>query len=399
MLNNKTKLKHGFLIFSFIFFNTITLSAQVYDFKNLNVKDGLPSGEVYDAVQDSLGYLWFATEAGICKYDGYSFKTISQYQKHYDNSIVKLFKDIDGKIWFSTYRGKFGYILNNSMFFHRLCDSISIGGSFINNIYVDSTNKLWLTAYTGQLFISDEKQKKIIKNIAPTSKVELLLFKPFGKSWIYSTFRHYYGINDNKVRVKEGLKIIDGDYQIHINTPNYENTYYSRYCKIAENDYLVSISHHLFRIKDNEVVLMRILDDAIIDIFKDCQNKMWISVLRNGVLRYDINDLNNPELHLFEGRTISKVVQDYELNFWFSSIDKGIYFIPSMKFSIINGTSDKMINSLTFINNTDFYSQLHNGCLKINIGKRKVSEPKKVYLKSRIRKEIPELNSINNFLV
>ena len=57
------------------------LSAQASDnvsFGHLSVEDGLPHTNVYDMVQDHLGFLWFATEGGVAKYDGYGF-TVFQY--------------------------------------------------------------------------------------------------------------------------------------------------------------------------------------------------------------------------------------------------------------------------------------------------------------------------------
>jgi AraC-like DNA-binding protein len=37
--------------------------------------DGLPHGHVTQLLQDSLGFLWFATWNGLCRYDGYEFQT------------------------------------------------------------------------------------------------------------------------------------------------------------------------------------------------------------------------------------------------------------------------------------------------------------------------------------
>ena len=36
-------------------------------------EDGLPSMDAYSVHQDTQGYIWFATELGICRYDGTSF--------------------------------------------------------------------------------------------------------------------------------------------------------------------------------------------------------------------------------------------------------------------------------------------------------------------------------------
>ena len=55
------------------------ISAQKIDFKNISTKDGLPQSDVYDAVQDNVGYIWLATQGGgIAKYDGIDFTIYNQ---------------------------------------------------------------------------------------------------------------------------------------------------------------------------------------------------------------------------------------------------------------------------------------------------------------------------------
>ena len=40
-------------------------------FKNIGVEDGLSSRRVYAVEQDKEGYMWFGTEDGLNRYDGY----------------------------------------------------------------------------------------------------------------------------------------------------------------------------------------------------------------------------------------------------------------------------------------------------------------------------------------
>ena len=44
-----------------------------YSLINYNVENGLPSSEVYGVVQDSEGYMWFTTDRGVSKFNGYDF--------------------------------------------------------------------------------------------------------------------------------------------------------------------------------------------------------------------------------------------------------------------------------------------------------------------------------------
>lgn len=42
-------------------------------FRKRLVADGIPSSEVYELYQDTKGYLWLATDAGICRYNSVTF--------------------------------------------------------------------------------------------------------------------------------------------------------------------------------------------------------------------------------------------------------------------------------------------------------------------------------------
>ncbi len=67
---------------------TLSVQAQDYRFHQYRVKDGLPTDVIKDAQQDSLGFLWLATDEGLTKFDGVRFTVYknalrSQYAKRF----------------------------------------------------------------------------------------------------------------------------------------------------------------------------------------------------------------------------------------------------------------------------------------------------------------------------
>ena len=42
-------------------------------FEQIRVEDGLSNSLVHDILHDHKGFMWFVTEDGVCKYDGYTF--------------------------------------------------------------------------------------------------------------------------------------------------------------------------------------------------------------------------------------------------------------------------------------------------------------------------------------
>lgn len=55
-------------------FTIQVVNAQQVFLKNYSVNQGLPSSECYSVLQDSKRFLWISTDAGLVKYNGYSFK-------------------------------------------------------------------------------------------------------------------------------------------------------------------------------------------------------------------------------------------------------------------------------------------------------------------------------------
>lgn len=78
---------------------TSPLYSQYAGFKNYSVKDGLPSGVVYDCLQDKEGFMWFATQAGLARFDGFQFRVFTTEDGLTNNEIVQLGLDADGSIW------------------------------------------------------------------------------------------------------------------------------------------------------------------------------------------------------------------------------------------------------------------------------------------------------------
>ncbi len=63
-------------IFSFLIWCCIaSLSAQNNRLRAFTLEDGLPQSQVYDIIQDEMGYLWMGTQGGgLCRFNGEEFK-------------------------------------------------------------------------------------------------------------------------------------------------------------------------------------------------------------------------------------------------------------------------------------------------------------------------------------
>ncbi|MDA3779749.1 MAG: hypothetical protein PF487_05970, partial [Bacteroidales bacterium] len=74
-------------IFSIIILSSNTSSCQNPTYKHYTIKNGLPSSETYHVFQDSKGYIWFATNMGVSRFDGYEFKNFDVQDGLVDNTV------------------------------------------------------------------------------------------------------------------------------------------------------------------------------------------------------------------------------------------------------------------------------------------------------------------------
>jgi diguanylate cyclase (GGDEF)-like protein len=80
-----------------------------YRFKTLTTADGLPSNQVFKVFQQSNGLVWFGTDQGVSRYDGFQFKHYRYAPGHAyhisNNQVTDILEDKNGNIWISTEAG------------------------------------------------------------------------------------------------------------------------------------------------------------------------------------------------------------------------------------------------------------------------------------------------------
>ena len=93
-------------LLTIILFILPRLKAQDIKFDHLTVEDGLSSPYVKCILQDQRGFIWFGTDDGLNKYDGYSFtvyRNDSQDSLSINNGDIRtLYEDPTGILWIGT---------------------------------------------------------------------------------------------------------------------------------------------------------------------------------------------------------------------------------------------------------------------------------------------------------
>ena len=141
--------------------------ANTIHLKNLSLEDGLSQSSVLCMLQDKQGFMWFGTEDGLNRYDGYQF-TVFRHDpldslSITDNHINCLFEDQNGNIWigtkdgglncFNPQSGKFKYWKMNDE------HSSPLQSNHIRSIYQDHNKLLWIGTLNTGLYSFDPELK------------------------------------------------------------------------------------------------------------------------------------------------------------------------------------------------------------------------------------------------
>ena len=91
----------------FLLLSCTVLFAQTedeYNHTQFTVEDGLPTNEIYSVIQDKKGFMWFATDRGIVRYDYDEFKVYGTNDGLANLLCTRIKLDKTGKIWVNCHQ-------------------------------------------------------------------------------------------------------------------------------------------------------------------------------------------------------------------------------------------------------------------------------------------------------
>ncbi|MCB0753817.1 MAG: hypothetical protein KDC52_20265, partial [Ignavibacteriae bacterium] len=155
MHNIKTILWLALLTIFIVFYSSLMYGQDPIVFEQISTKDGLPNGTINSIFRDSHGFMWFGTDDGLCKYDGYNFKIYKTDNLSIQNpQIHSIVEDSYGHIWIGTSFGLYIYDPNIDRIvpysaFSYLEFKNKYVVTTINCLLFDSNNYLWVGSHTG----------------------------------------------------------------------------------------------------------------------------------------------------------------------------------------------------------------------------------------------------------
>jgi signal transduction histidine kinase/ligand-binding sensor domain-containing protein/CheY-like chemotaxis protein len=154
----KTNLRTLFLLILFLVYLPIESLAQIedYRFEHLTQEQGLSNNLVIRIFQDSEGFMWFFTQDGLNKYDGYNIEVYRPDPNNPDQSLKSssthdMIEDEQGRLWITSWGGGLQYLdKRTDQVHHFILDSLHENKWVrLNEILMSKDGTIWLSGMGG----------------------------------------------------------------------------------------------------------------------------------------------------------------------------------------------------------------------------------------------------------
>jgi ligand-binding sensor domain-containing protein len=296
---------------------------QNYAYEKITIKDGLLSDNIYQIIADTKGYLWFATDKGICKYDGKNFNLIEfsdQKDKTLDMfGIHNIGDEIIARSWNHLYKIKKNKIqvIND---FHSKQDFFKIIGADLYNNFWILIDPVTLVKYAENK-CSYTDISRLVQNNETTqyyfdqNKYLILRLFPSNRLFCFKENK-FIEITGN---FSEKMKNIFIEKSINDQNKNlilvYSPEIYSEKIIVSVFD---SLNHEkVFRLNGLELNKYSVL------FLKSFDHNLFLT-LRRGLLLIKNYDRDNYETEfLFNNLTITGIERDFSGNYWIATNSQG----------------------------------------------------------------------------
>jgi len=235
-------------------------------FDQISLEQGLSQSTVNAIIQDRQGFMWFGTEDGLNRYDGYNFVVYRNNpldsSSVSDNRILALCEDNNGDIWIGTFRGGLNrYVRDEDMFIrykHEPSNPRSLSSNSVSAVEQDSTGVIWIGTWGGGLNRYDAKSDSFLRfrhnpgepNSLVDDRVTSLCIDRTGGLWVGT----WGGLSKISLNVKDGV-----------------------FSSVAGFD----------RYQHDEKDPRGLSSDQVTRLYEDEFGDLWVGTLESGINRYD----------------------------------------------------------------------------------------------------------------
>ena len=342
---NKAALK-----FLLILMNTISSFCLLYPqttqnikFDHIGLEQGLSQSTVYAITQDAQGFMWFGTDDGLNRYDGYSITVFKHNPRDSnsiaDNTVLSLLVDSNGELWIGTMQGGVDRYLiaenrfNNYTFQGR--DDSLLNDSFVTSLFEDSFGNIWVGSNRGLYLLDRERDKfKQILNFKyeDTSSNNIIwnIYEDNTANLLLATQKGLFYLKLEELSSTSNEQIMQ-PYDLGFNQNNQAEDNIRAVCIASDGTYWVSNwGMGLYRLNEGTKVNKHYLNKVgesnslpnnfIRALFEDSTGDLWIGT-RDELVLYDYK-ANNFIRYATDG--VTTFFKDRSGIIWIGTFNNGI---------------------------------------------------------------------------
>jgi ligand-binding sensor domain-containing protein/two-component sensor histidine kinase len=341
------------------------VGAQEVSSINYSLNAGLPSQETYFTYADNQGYVWIGTDAGLCRYDGYTFDVFTTENSPLtDNTIFKPYEAPNGEVWFVCYNGTITIYnpVKDELRPFEYNNKIREERFWIVGIYFDQEYAYLHHRFQGTFYHRYSLEDSSLSRVSLNTND----LKQIGRAENGSTFYSHKSSKTIYVKIA-GLGI-------RSNIEPRPVSYLTEYDDIT----YFCLEQTIYATDGDTILLKRILD-AKIETIHFIDQTMYVPTV-SGLYIFDSGGQEKvlPNVYL----TYMDI--DSEGNIWASSLKNGIFNVASLHIRSLNRITEKI--------NIHEVSSLHRFRGKLFIGMA-TEEEVYIYDETGIHKFIDRLDS------
>lgn len=294
--------------------------------RHYTVDDGLPSSEVYRVDQDANGYMWFATDNGVSKFNGYNFVNYTVNDGLTDNAIISFYNDYSGRRWCITLNSNLCYFEDGKIQTYTYNDTIRkyLEGATIISFATDSNDAIYCgSRYHGILRIDANGTATHFKDGYGEGRLILNIEGDL----VYASLESASPYSHEMV-----VTIIEdtvSTFQLQKNTGKSGTM---RGCSIG-NGYAMSTGEQIYFLRNDGT--QHSYSTSVVNFLKYDEGVLWVGSYKNGIQLMSVHDSS---IFVFDHFLVNQSITDYKKDaaggVWFSTISDGVFYTPNLNVRI-----------------------------------------------------------------
>jgi|GEM_PF-6077322 len=286
---------------------------------------------VYDVLRDHNGVMWFGTNTGLVRYDGYEMVTFSTSDGLPGNEILRLHLTEDNRLWMLNFNGNPSFFQDGIIYTPQNTRWLegAVSGEPHTSIFSEN-NTVFIASEYGEI--------KVIKNEEVYNFTPLGYFRP-----VFNLFKdgHILYMLDNS---QTELYRYDLNTKVIIDTKTFNGVRSSRVGMIDGEPYVPS-EKGIAALKPNtEPSEFNFQDRGIFDkiiSFAHTDDRYFAVGTENGLFFLN-RDTQSPATKILDDYFISSVFYDAEGNIWATTLGHGVFLFPAGFWQTFRVTTSEM---------------------------------------------------------